>query len=126
MVRRRWTAWQLGLVLALGSLGLGGFAVCAHEERGKDANEYIKKLDHALKLSKDQHTQVEQILSEYQAHLQPIKDQLTALRQDKHDKIRAALGLEQQKKFDQMQEHRKESKPHKNESHGGGADQHSE
>lgn len=60
----------------------------------------VERLDRKLGLSDEQQAQIEQIRAEYAGRLQPLKDQLTALKQEERDRIKTVLTPKQQAKFD--------------------------
>lgn len=98
--------------MAAACCGLLLVASPALAKRGhsKDAGKHAEMLAKKLKLTQEQRPQVEQILNDYQARVQPLLDQLEALRTEKHGKIRAVLTPEQQEKFDRW--HEKKMKRH--------------
>ena len=94
----------IGLAMGICSFGFIGSPARADEGSQKDAGHYVKLLDRKLKLTDEQRAQVESIIQDHQARMQPLKEQMAALREDKRSKIKAVLTPEQQEKFVRMDE----------------------
>lgn len=101
---------SISLAVGLCSLWLAASPVEAKHGNGKDAGEHAAWLTRKLELSDEQRVQVEQIIQNHQARVEPVMNQLKQLKQEKHDQIRAVLTPEQQKKFDRI--HQKKMKHH--------------
>jgi len=94
------------VAVGLGLLVLGASPALAKEGR-KDSGKHLDFLDKKLELTDAQRGQVEQILTDYHARMQSVKEQLEALRDEKHGKIKAVLTPEQQEQFEKI--HRRKS-----------------
>jgi Spy/CpxP family protein refolding chaperone len=77
-------------------------AALAEKGRRGDPQKHLDKLAKKLELNEAQRGQVEQIMNDYRGRMDALKDQLQALQQEKHERIKAVLTPEQQKKFQTM------------------------
>lgn len=100
-----------GLGLALGMLGTvwatrHGFAAERGERGGHSRRSALEWLDSELKLSPEQHRQVEAILDEtiqgYRGIRERTRPEYEAVRQQGREKIRAVLNEQQRARFEEL------------------------
>lgn len=98
-----------GCVLWFGALSAPAVAACemCAKTQGIDVDkvqQHVERLDRKLALTEEQHLRVQQISEDYAGRRQALKDQLAALKQEEHDRIKGVLTPEQQAKLDAWHE----------------------
>ena len=100
---------QEGVMMKAGRWGLGFsmvlLAASSALAKGGHDGDPQKRLDNMakkLELTTEQRGQVEQIMTDYRGRIQTLQDQVGALKQEKHEKIKAVLNPAQQEKFSKM------------------------
>ena len=94
------TLWAVGIVV------LALAATPAFADHDMDPQKHLDNMTQELNLSAEQRGQVEQIMNDYRARIQALKDQIDALKKEKQEKFNAVLNAEQQEKYQKMKENR--------------------
>jgi Spy/CpxP family protein refolding chaperone len=104
--------WRYAVVFVLGMLiglagGAWGFRCFFHAWAKKDPSQFfLHKMEKELKLTADQKTKVEAILSSKRAEMEKMRDtarpQFEAIRMEGEKEIRALLTPDQTPKFDEL------------------------
>lgn len=91
-----------GLLASACVVVLAAAPVFAKEGHAMDPQKHLDQLSKKLELSAEQRSQVEQIMNDYRGRIEGLKEQMEALKKEKHDKINAVLTPAQQEKFQKM------------------------
>lgn len=86
--------------LALVAIGLFSLSVLARTP--PDATQRLQQLTSTLELSEEQRTQLESILTQHQAQMQKLMQQMAALRDETDSSIESVLTEEQQEEFEAL------------------------
>ena len=109
MERMRMRVSGIGVLVGLCCIGVAHDAAGADQAAPQETDQReVDALRNLLGLTDAQRSQVQQITQEYQSRSKPLTDQLDALRQDRDSKIKALLTPQQQARYDQLQQRRKE------------------
>ena len=109
MRRMRVQVSGIGLLVGLCCVGVTHETARADQGAPQDTDQReVDALRNLLGLTDAQRSQVQQITQEYQSRSKQLTDQLDALRQDRDSKIKTLLTPQQQARYDQLQQRRKE------------------
>jgi capsule polysaccharide export protein KpsE/RkpR len=97
MPRKQWK--RLVMAALIGALGAAAPAV-AKSKQAADPEKLVEKMEKKLALNQVQRDKVDSILADHAKRLQSLYDEIEALKEDKHRKIKAVLSPEQQQKYD--------------------------
>lgn len=87
---------------ALALVAIGLFSLSALARTPADATQRLQQLTSTLELSEEQRTQLESILTQHQAQMQKLMQQMAALRDETDGSIKSVLTEEQQEEFEAL------------------------